>query len=194
MLLPAYTRHWPEERRGLLIRHECAHIEQHDWLWQMVAQAVCAVFWFHPLVWLAASGLARESERAADDRVLAQGADAPRYAAELLAIARVVQRARWSAVVAMAGRSSLERRVRDILDRTRPHGAATRTARIAVGTSLAIVVVALSVPLAAYKARTRTTWAMRASRRQSRSSHPRCRTPRKPCDKGLKGRSSCRRS
>jgi TonB family protein len=149
VLLPGYTRDWPDERQGLLIRHERAHIEHHDWPWQMVAQAVCAVFWFHPLVWLAAAGLARESERAADDQVLAQGADAPAYAAELLAIARVVQRAGWSAAVAMVGRSSLERRVRDILDRTRPHGPATRTARIAVVTALAIGAVALSVPLAA---------------------------------------------
>jgi hypothetical protein len=149
VLLPGYARDWPDERQGLLIRHERAHIEHHDWPWQMVAQAVCAVFWFHPLVWLAAAGLARESERAADDRVLAQGADAQAYAAELLAIARVVQRAGWSAAVAMVGRSSLERRVRDILDRTRPHGPATRTARIAVVTALAIGAVALSVPLAA---------------------------------------------
>jgi TonB family protein len=149
VLLPDYMRSWPDDRRALLVRHERAHIQQHDWVWQMVAQAVCAVFWFQPLVWLAASAFARESERAADDRVLASGADAPGYAAELLAIARIVQGARFPAAVAIVGRSSLERRVRDILDGTRARGAATRTSRFAVVMALVVGVVASSVPLAA---------------------------------------------
>jgi beta-lactamase regulating signal transducer with metallopeptidase domain len=33
----------------------------------MVAQFVCAVFWFHPMVWLLARRVAEEAELACDD-------------------------------------------------------------------------------------------------------------------------------
>ena len=57
----------------MVIRHERAHIQRRDWLWQSFAQVMTAIFWFHPLMWLAASQLRNEAEHAADDATLAAG-------------------------------------------------------------------------------------------------------------------------
>jgi TonB family protein len=147
VLLPAYTMDWTESRRSPLVRHEQAHIDRHDWLWQMLAQVVCAALWFNPLVWLAARELRRECERAADDRVLSSGADAPAYAAQLIEIARTIQRpsSLMSGGLAMAARGALERRVRDILDPGRSHMSTSRILHAAVISAVVIV----GVPLAA---------------------------------------------
>ena len=153
VMLPSYTKDWSADRRALLIRHEQAHIEHHDWLWQMLAQTVCAVFWFHPLVWLAARELARESERAADDCVLGTGADAHVYATQLLEVARSVRGSAPSAALAIIGRLPLERRVAEILDAARCRTAVRLRTRVAVMVSVAAVVMASSVPLAAMQSR-----------------------------------------
>ena len=88
ILLPAYVEDWPAEQRDVVIRHERAHIERRDWLWQAFAQVMTAIFWFHPLVWLAAAQMRQEAEHAADDATLAAGVQAPDYADRLMAVAR----------------------------------------------------------------------------------------------------------
>ena len=88
ILVPAYVEDWSDEQRDVVIRHERAHIERRDWLWQGFAQVMTAVFWFHPLVWLAAAQMRQEAEHAADDATLATGVQAPDYADRLMAVAR----------------------------------------------------------------------------------------------------------
>ena len=82
ILLPlVHGRLGQSEKRDAVILHERAHVERRDWMWQTFAQAVTAVFWFHPLVWFAAAQLRRcEAERAADDRALAGGIQPAEYA------------------------------------------------------------------------------------------------------------------
>ena len=63
--------------RGCPDPHERAHIQRHDWVWQGFAQVMTAVFWFHPLVWLAAAQMRQEAEHAADDATLAQASRLP---------------------------------------------------------------------------------------------------------------------
>ena len=144
VVLPVAAQAWSPAQRDLVVAHERAHIARADWLWQIVAHVVCALFWFHPLVWVARAQLRRECERAADDSVLAAGADAASYARQLLDVARHARRA-LPAVVAMARPAGLEGRVRAILDSSR------RRAPIHRGTLLALClsVGALSVTLAA---------------------------------------------
>lgn len=132
ILLPASAREWSPQRRDLAIRHESAHIARRDWLWQTLAQAMTAIFWFHPLVWLAASRLRQEAEFAADGLVLADGADAPDYAEQLVVAAREMQAAPSWAGVPMVRTTKLEQRVVAILDATRPRAAATTRARAAI--------------------------------------------------------------
>jgi murein DD-endopeptidase MepM/ murein hydrolase activator NlpD len=73
-----------------VVAHEMVHLRRLDPLWLRLAEAVCLLYYFFPLAWLAARRLAEERERLCDARVLAVGAVAPRtYAGSLLAVLRL---------------------------------------------------------------------------------------------------------
>jgi TonB family protein len=120
ILLPAYVLDWPAEKYAAMVRHEQAHIDRQDWLWQTFAECVTAVLWFHPLVWLAAARLRSEAEHTADDCVLTDGTGASSYAQQLLDIARRLKQYPPHAAVAMTRRPrALETRISAILDPSR---------------------------------------------------------------------------
>lgn len=154
ILLPAYVQDWPAEQRDVVIRHERAHIERRDWLWQAFAQVMTALFWFHPLVWLAAAQMRREAEHAADDATLAAGVRAPDYADRLMAVARQLSgrspAAAAVAGVAMVRQPALTSRITAILDAGRTRTGASIGARIGI----VLAAAALLVPLSAFQNRT----------------------------------------
>src|SRR5204862_5072312 len=147
ILIPADADEWSAERRRDVLLHELAHVKRHDFLTQLVARVGCAVYWFHPLVWLAAPRLPEERERACDDHVLNAGASPAVYATHLLEIARDLRAARATvlASVAMARPAQLATRLLDVLDTRRRRD--TLSARSAIPTWLAAI--AVVVPLAA---------------------------------------------
>jgi len=147
VLFPSEANAWPVERRRAALMHELAHVARRDYLVQIVAAFVCAVYWFHPLVWLAVHRLRSESEHASDDHVLSAGAEAPEYAEHLLEVARgAVGRKLCSLpAVDMAHPSNLESRVRAVLDGARRRSFVPRRTRYAV----AGIVTLILVPLAA---------------------------------------------
>src|SRR5262249_14176720 len=122
ILFPTYVQRWSAEQRELALGHEQAHIARRDWVWQMLGNAISAVFWFHPLVWLANAAMRHEAEGATDDLVLASGADAADYAQQLVLVARHINRAAPVAAVPMARGKILESRVQGILDPLRRRG------------------------------------------------------------------------
>ena len=122
ILLPQDAESWPTHARRQVLLHELAHVARADWLTQTASRWICAVYWFHPLVWFAGRQLALEAERASDDHVLLAGASSSDYAEHLVALARRLQNQplRPLAAVTIARKSQLPRRVRCILDsRTR---------------------------------------------------------------------------
>ena len=121
VLLPADAEHWPLARRRDVMLHELAHVMRRDCLTQLLAQAACALYWFDPLVWLAARALRVERERACDDAVVRAGARPSEYATHLLQVARDlrVPRSASLATVCMARRSQLSERLLAILDERR---------------------------------------------------------------------------
>jgi len=69
ILLPAGAGQWTAELRRDVLAHELAHVQRSDCAVQVLAKVACALYWFHPLAWVAARQLVRESERACDDQV-----------------------------------------------------------------------------------------------------------------------------
>src|SRR5262249_44425554 len=118
VLFPREAEEWPVERLRVALEHELAHVARGDYLAQTLATIVCAVYWFHPLVWLAASRRRSEGERACDDHVLTRGTPADEYASRLIEVARRARAMRaWGQVaVGMARRSHLEGRLLAVLD------------------------------------------------------------------------------
>jgi TonB family protein len=150
ILLPTYVDGWSADQRDIVIRHERAHIKRRDWLWQMFAQLMTAVFWFHPLVWMAAAKMRQEAEHAADDATLAAGVRAPDYADRLMAVARQLAGRSPQGAVAMVRQPALTSRIEAILDNARTRTCAGIGARIGI----ALVAVALLVPLSAFQNQT----------------------------------------
>lgn len=122
-MLPPSAAGWSAESRRAALVHELMHIRRGDRRTQAVAQLACALYWFNPLVWYAASALARERERACDDEVLRHGAKPSAYASLLLDLAR--SQSAWTPATAlsMARPSAIEGRLLAIL------GGAARTPR-----------------------------------------------------------------
>ncbi len=149
ILLPAYVEDWPVEQRDVVISHERAHIQRRDWLWQGFAQVMTAIFWFHPLVWLAAVQMRQEAEHAADDATLATGVRASDYADRLVAVARRLSGPSTIPGVAMVRKPALTSRIAAILDTARTRTGASVGARIGV----VLAAVALLVPLSAFQDR-----------------------------------------
>jgi beta-lactamase regulating signal transducer with metallopeptidase domain len=119
ILLPAQADQWSPERRRIVLLHELAHIKRWDCLTQTIARLACAVYWFNPLVWIAARRMRVERERACDDLVLSAGCKASDYAGHLLEIARTFRRVPRVAAIAMARSSQLEGRIAAIVDPSR---------------------------------------------------------------------------
>ncbi len=88
ILLPVAAADWSADRLDVVLMHELGHVLRLDALTQAIGQLVCALMWFHPLVWLAASRMRLEAEQATDDFVLAAGSRPSDYAGHLLDVAR----------------------------------------------------------------------------------------------------------
>jgi beta-lactamase regulating signal transducer with metallopeptidase domain len=149
VLLPRDAESWPDDRIRMVLAHELSHIQRHDWVVQVLADAARAIYWFNPIFWMASSRLRRESEHACDDAVLRLGAAGTRYAEELLAMTRALRSERrlQSPILAMAQPSHLEQRLVALLNPSLNRLAATPWAVIVV----AAAAIALTLPLAAVR-------------------------------------------
>lgn len=68
-----------EESRLHILAHEYAHAVQRDTLWAAVRSALCIIWWFQPLVWLAAYAAKHDSELACDERAVALLGETQRF-------------------------------------------------------------------------------------------------------------------
>ena len=146
IVLPVGAAEWDDRRRRAVLFHELAHLSRYDLIGNALGQLACAVYWFHPLVWVAARKLRVESERAADDLVLGVGTRASEYADHLLQIVCRAARSRTPAIaLPMAQRHEFEGRMLAILEReARREPASSRHAAVLGALALSLV-----IPLAA---------------------------------------------
>ena len=147
VIIPSEALEWSTERCVVVALHELAHIKRRDAMIEVIAQLAGALFWFHPLMWLAARRMRLERERACDDWVLAERTTPSVYADHLLDIVRRLGSSAHPAfaALAMARRSQFEGRLIAILDPRQERGSVPRRAR-AFGASVAA---ALVLPLSA---------------------------------------------
>ena len=104
----------PLSRMRLILAHELAHFRRHDLLWAWLASVCRAVFWFHPLVWLAERQWCTDQESACDQAALAATrVGAAEYGRTLLDICsqRSISPRQFAAVGVVASRCVIERRI-----------------------------------------------------------------------------------
>ena len=142
VLLPAVVAGGDPDRLRAVLLHELAHVARRDYLLHLLAQAACALYWFHPLVWLARREALRMRERASDDVVLGFGVRPADYATSLVQLSRSLAAPRLCASLGITRCSNLEKRVRAILD------PGLRRGRLTPAWALLAVVAAGSLALA----------------------------------------------
>jgi TonB family protein len=154
ILLPADAQRWSRDRIRLVLAHELAHFMRRDWMIQLAGEVACAINWFNPLFWIACRRLRRESEYACDDIVLDLGIGGTSYATHLLDLARTfsVHGRTWLPAPSIARPSTLERRVRAMLNPQVNRGPVSMMRRSA----LAALLVAVALPIAAASQATST--------------------------------------
>jgi beta-lactamase regulating signal transducer with metallopeptidase domain len=147
IVFPADAASWDAAAIRRSLTHELEHVARYDWLTLCLSRIVCAVYWFHPLVWMVWRRLRLEAERACDDAVLL-GDDAREYASLLVTMAQREPAAQRAPLLAMAARSDLSARVAAVLDgrqeRGRP-GRAPAFGLIAVSAAAVLTVAPISI-------------------------------------------------
>jgi bla regulator protein BlaR1 len=139
IMLPLDATDWSEEELCRAMIHELEHVRRGDWLSQYMARIVRALYWFHPLVWIAWRRLSLEAERACDDAVLRRS-EATAYANQLVLLAERLASTATPPLLAMAACRDLSTRVRAVLD-----GAQARGRAGALPVAAAIVAAALFI-------------------------------------------------
>jgi TonB family protein len=140
VLMPHESAEWPAWQRAAALRHELTHILRKDLWANLGANLACAIYWFHPLVWILALQMRREQEMACDEAVIDSGYDVTTYAEALVGVAaRLADAKDVSRMLvpgcSMASQSALKTRVMNLLDgRLRP-----RTSRRALFTASAAI-------------------------------------------------------
>ena len=150
VLLPASSAAWGPERRTVVLMHELVHVRRRDALRQLLSGVVLALYWFHPLGWVAFRMAAASREEACDERVLELGSRPSEYARHLMSLATGTISARLPvAALSMARQSPsrLERRIMAILRPRRARPSALATAALVAANAALGVAVAVTHPV-----------------------------------------------
>jgi uncharacterized protein (TIGR03435 family) len=145
IVFPEDAQAWGDADVRRALTHELEHVRRSDWVTLCLARAVCAFYWFHPLVWIANRQLGVNAERACDDAVLRES-HAFGYADQLVTLAERSLTQTRRPLLAMANRGDLSTRVHALLNTRQQRGPAGMWARIIV-TIASAASVALLAPL-----------------------------------------------
>jgi hypothetical protein len=149
-LLPVDALRWPSIRVRSVVLHELAHAKRLDCLTHLIAQTARAIYWFNPLIWVALRNMQSERERACDDLVIDAGVRRTDYAREILEVcAGRFSRPSNALAMPIAGASTIERRIREILDDTQTQGKLTMRHIIFASIVMALFVIPMSMLSAA---------------------------------------------
>jgi len=108
VLVPPGATTWSAERRRLVLLHELVHIRRWDVVRHWLARVGVALYWFHPLAWIAARSSSVAREQACDEEVLRLGVKPSVYARQLFELAQGLHSGRIpAAALPMIQRSQL---------------------------------------------------------------------------------------
>ena len=127
--------------QSFALRHEVGHIRHLDFFFNILRVILCAVYWFNPLVWLAAVVSKRDSEAAADEYAV-RGMSADRrldYAKKLLTAACGQNNRSIFAPGATGGARELKRRIKMLTKENK-----FRISSVIICAFCAIIIVAFS--------------------------------------------------
>ncbi len=123
VMMPADADEWPAADVRRAIVHELEHVQRRDWLILLAARSICAIYWFHPLAWVAWRKLSLEAERSCDDAVVVNE-ERTDYAEQLVTLAQRLSATQEAPMLGMANRSDLSMRVSAVLDDRQRRGRA----------------------------------------------------------------------
>ena len=124
ILLPDDSPEWPQRLLHSTLLHEASHLQRRDPLVRFLAILVRALFWFHPLIWIANKQLISAQEQACDQYAITHGISPDNYAEDLLTCA-THSHLTPSEAVSMAKYSQLGNRIRYILEKPKPNNMKT---------------------------------------------------------------------
>jgi TonB family protein len=142
IVLPREAQTWQPDDLHRAIVHELEHIRRGDRAVHCMARAVCALYWFHPLVWIAWQRLTLEAERSCDDAVLAHF-EPTAYADQLVDLARRLSQTAKPPLLAMASRADLKKRVSALLNPRQRRGRLGRSGLLIAGSTAAGLLIAM---------------------------------------------------
>jgi beta-lactamase regulating signal transducer with metallopeptidase domain/predicted nucleic acid-binding Zn-ribbon protein len=140
IFLPADAAQWDAERRDIVLSHEMTHLRRQDPFRIMAARAACGLYWFHPLMWVAARRFAADCEQACDDNVLALGIRPSTYARVLLDFASTPAAPVPSLALPIVNRHRLETRLMSILSHADRRPISGRRASLTTLTAAGVIV------------------------------------------------------
>ena len=145
--LPSDAETWSDQQFEAVMLHELAHIRRFDFSTQMIAEVACAVYWFHPIVWLGARAMRSDAELATDEAVLRTGLKPSDYASELMMLATKISAKKqpyaYAGALAM-NNSKIEERLYSILKNNENRRAMTTVQALVACTAAVLVVPALA--------------------------------------------------
>lgn len=132
-----------DEALTYVIAHEKAHIRRKDHWWKPVGFIFLAIYWFHPLLWVAYVLLCRDIEAACDEKVIREmePEDRRAYSAALL---HCSVRHRVIAACPLAfGEVGVKARIKDVMNYKKP---ALGIVLSAVAATIVVAICLLTVP------------------------------------------------
>jgi TonB family protein len=87
VLLPESMKEEPASIQRAVLAHELWHVRRRDWIWTVAEEALRAVFWFHPAVWILLSRIQRTREEVVDELAILATGSRRNYLNALLAYA-----------------------------------------------------------------------------------------------------------
>ena len=127
-----------DEELEALLCHECAHVARHDNLIARIESLICALFWFHPLIWVAQRITVIERERACDEVVAGSADERDTYLTALTKFCHAAIAPRLPGVSCMAT-AKLKERIDHVMDYSTLKEQAPSTKKVAMAGAAALL-------------------------------------------------------